>query len=83
MSLNVPKVTTLYGPGIKVVPKDDGEVELHFVDLLELPGLAPIVKELYVIPFSADAWQRFKRNVESDGNVTPIAVVGAGQLPRI
>lgn len=82
--MNVSKVTTLYGPGIRVVPKDDGQVELHFVDLRQLaPGTEPVAIELFVIPFSADAWSRFKRNVEADGQLSPIAVVGPGQLPRI
>lgn len=80
--MKVTKVTHLHGCGIQIKAGKDGEVELHFLDVRQItPDAPPIALELIVIPFDAESWQRFKRQVDADGEISPISV--ARTIPSI
>jgi len=72
---------TLRSALIHFQPLEGGGMELVFTPAVPVPG-TPHVQFVGVqvrIPFTAEAWERYKRDVANDGVVSRIAI--ADQLP--
>ena len=60
-------------------PTEDGGMELVFTPAVPLPGGFQFAGAQVRVPFDADGWERFKRDVANDGRVARVAI--ARELP--